>query len=127
MLKTILTAGLVTLGLTATAYAEGDASKGKKVFNKCKACHAIGDGAKNKTGPILTNIVGAPAGAVDGFKYSSAMSEAAGGGLVWTPEELTAFLTKPKAYMKKTKMSFAGLKKGADIEAVIAYLQANGG
>jgi len=100
---------------------------GEKVFKKCKACHQVGEGAKNKTGPILTNIVGAPAGAVDGFKYSSAMSEAAGGGLVWTPEELTAFLTKPKAYMKKTKMSFAGLKKGADIEAVIAYLQANGG
>ncbi len=100
---------------------------GEKVFKKCKACHQVGDGAKNKAGPVLTGIVGAPAGAVDGFKYSGAMSEAASGGLVWTPEELTAFLTKPKAYMKKTKMSFAGLRKDSDIEAVIAYLQANGG
>lgn len=96
---------------------------GEKVFKKCKACHQIGDGAKHRTGPILTGIVGHAAGAADDFRYSKAMQEAAEGGLVWTEEELHAFLAKPKKYMKKTKMSFAGLKKDDDIAAVIAYLK----
>lgn len=99
-------------------------AKGEKVFKKCKACHQIGAGAKNKTGPLLTGIVGAPAGAVDGFKYSTAFKTAAEDGLVWTPETLGAFLTKPKSYIKGTKMSFAGLKKEADLDAIIAYLSA---
>ena len=103
--------------------AEGDAAAGEKVFNKCKACHAVGEDAKNKSGPMLNGIVNAAAGAVDGFKYSKPMKAAAADGLVWTEDELTAFLTKPKKYMKGTKMSFAGFKKEADTAAVIAYLK----
>lgn len=95
---------------------------GEKVFKKCKACHQVGEGAKNKTGPVLTGIVGAAAGQVEGFKYSKPMKEAGDGGLIWNETELVAFLTKPKAYMKRTKMSFAGLRKEGDIAAVIAYL-----
>ncbi|KIC17735.1 MFS transporter [Leisingera sp. ANG-Vp] len=98
-------------------------AKGAKTFKKCKACHQVGDGAKSKTGPILNGIIGAPAGYVEGFRYSKAMKAAAEGGLVWDEAELAAFLAKPKKYMKGTKMSFAGLKKEGDIEAVIAYLK----
>ena len=100
--------------------------KGKKVFKKCKACHKIGEGAKNGSGPGLNNIVGGAAGAAEGFKYSKAMAEAGAGGLIWTEEELIAFLTKPKKYMKKTKMSFNGLKKEKDLQAIIEYLKSNG-
>lgn len=96
---------------------------GKKVFRKCKSCHQVGDGAKNRSGPILNGVVGHPAGAVDGFRYSNVMADAGAGGLVWTEEELAAFLAKPKAYMKGTKMSFAGLRKDEDIAAVIEYLK----
>ncbi|UTS80242.1 c-type cytochrome [Phaeobacter piscinae] len=99
-------------------------AKGEKTFRKCKSCHQIGAGAKSKTGPILNGIIGAPAAHVEGFRYSKAMKAAAEGGLVWDEAELAAFLAKPKKYMKGTKMSFAGLKKDADIEAVIAYLKA---
>ncbi|WP_027244154.1 c-type cytochrome [Leisingera daeponensis] len=98
-------------------------AQGEKTFKKCQACHQVGEGAKSKTGPVLNGIVGAPAGHVDGFRYSKAMTAAADEGLVWTEAELAAFLAKPKSYMKGTKMSFAGLKKDSDIEAVIAYLQ----
>ncbi|EBA02500.1 diheme cytochrome c SoxD [Rhodobacterales bacterium HTCC2150] len=101
-------------------------AKGKKTFKKCKACHKIGEGAKNGTGPLLNGVVGATAGAVEKFKYSKAMASAGADGLVWTPEELHAFLTKPKAYMKKTKMSFNGLKKESDRNAVIEYLKSFG-
>lgn len=96
---------------------------GEKAFKKCKACHQIGEGAKNRTGPILTGIVGAPAGAADGFKYSKPLKAAAEEGLIWSEAELIAFLTKPKAYMKGTKMSFSGFKKQKDLDAIIAYLK----
>ncbi len=98
-------------------------AKGEKVFKKCKACHQLGDGAKNKTGPVLNGIVGKAAGNIEGFKYSKALKAAAEGGLVWNEEELKAFLAKPKGYMKGTKMSFAGLRKDADLDAIVAYLK----
>lgn len=99
------------------------AAKGEKVFKKCKACHQVGEGAKNRSGPILTGIVGSPAGAVDGFKYSKPMKAAGEEGLIWDETELAAFLAKPKTYMKGTKMSFAGLKKETDQTALIEYLK----
>jgi len=95
---------------------------GEKVFGKCKACHQVGDGAKNRSGPMLNGVFGREAGAVDGFKYSNPLMAQAEEGLVWNDETLTGFLAAPRSYIKGTKMSFAGLKKDEDIEAVIAYL-----
>ncbi len=99
---------------------------GKKVFKKCKACHQVGEGAKNKTGPILTGIVGKPAASVEGFKYSKALRAKAEEGLVWDEAALAEFLRKPKDFVPKTKMSFAGLKKEKDLAAIIAYLKSVG-
>jgi cytochrome c len=96
---------------------------GEKAFKKCKSCHQVGEGAKNKSGPALNGIVNGAAGAAEGFRYSKPMKAAGTDGLVWTEDELTGFLTKPKAYMKGTKMSFSGFKKDKDIAAVIAYLK----
>ncbi|MGB1208250.1 MAG: c-type cytochrome, partial [Paracoccaceae bacterium] len=98
------------------------AAKGEKVFRKCKSCHAVGAGAKNKSGPQLNGVVGRPIGGVDGFRYSKPM---AGQGGVWTPEALAGFLANPRGYMKGTKMSFAGLKKEADLAAVIEFLKSH--
>lgn len=98
---------------------------GEKVFKKCKACHQVGEGAKNKVGPILNGILDAPLGAVEGFKYSSALMAKAEEGHVWDVATLDAFLTKPKAWLKGTKMSFAGLKKEKDRVAIIEYLKSH--
>lgn len=95
---------------------------GEKVFKKCAACHKVGEGAKNGTGPLMNGIVGRTAGAVEGFKYSKPLLDMAAGGLVWDDASLHAFLENPKAFMKSTKMSFAGLKKAEERAAVIAYL-----
>jgi cytochrome c len=95
---------------------------GEKVFRKCKSCHQIGDGAKNRSGPILTGIVGNAAGSVDGFKYSRALTGMAEDGLVWDEANLHAFLSNPKSFMKGTKMSFAGLRTDEDLAAITAYL-----
>ena len=99
------------------------ADSGKKVFKKCKSCHQIGEKAKNRSGPILNNMVGHPAASVNGYKYSKSFKSAREAGLIWTEEELAKFLAKPKKYLKGTKMSFAGLKKEDDTKAVIEYLK----
>lgn len=100
---------------------------GAKVFKKCAACHKVGEGAKNATGPMLNGILGRAAGTVEGFKYSKAMADAGAGGLVWSDENLHAYLSDPKGFVKRNKMSFAGLKSKDDIDAVIAYLKSAGG
>lgn len=116
-------AAVVPAAVVEAALDEELVKKGKKTFKKCKSCHQVGEGAKNKAGPILTGILGAPAGAVEGFKYSKALKAAAEGGLVWDEANLAAFLTKPKKFLKGTKMSFAGLKKEKDILAITEYLK----
>ena len=105
------------------AMAEGDAERGEKVFRKCKACHAVGENAKNKVGPQLNGIVGAEIASVEGFRYSDAFIERKGEGLVWTVEELDAYLAKPRDHTPGTKMSFAGLRKETERADVIAYLR----
>lgn len=106
----------------AELMASADASKGAKVFNKCKACHstAVADG--HKIGPNLAGVVGRGIGAADGFKYSSPMLEIGGD---WTIDMLDTYLAKPAKAIPGNKMTFAGLRKTTDRANVIAYLQAN--
>ena len=99
---------------------------GEKVFRKCKACHEIGEGAGNKTGPHLNGVFGRTMGSVEGFRYSNGFQAAAEEGRVWDSAEMAAFLAAPRKYMKGTKMSFAGLKKDADLAAIEAYLKSAG-
>lgn len=103
------------------ALADGDAGKGEKVFNKCKACHTV-EAGKNKVGPSLHGVVGATPASVEGFKYSPAMQEF-GSGHTWDEETLDAYLESPKDVVKGTKMAFVGLKKEDEREDVIAYLK----
>lgn len=122
MFTRLMTASALTLGLAAPALAEGDPAAGEKVFNKCKACHMVGEGAKNRVGPVLNGVVGGPVAAVAYFAYSDVFREKAAAGAVWTEEELAAFLASPRKYAKGTKMAFAGLRKDEEIADVIAYL-----
>ena len=96
---------------------------GEKAFKKCKSCHQIGDGAKNKTGPHLNAIFGRKIGGIQGFKYSKIFKSMRDDGRVWDEESMTEFLALPKQYAKGTKMSFAGFKKEKDILSTIEYLK----
>ena len=111
----------VTTLMSASAFADGDADKGKKVYNKCKACHTL-EAGKNRIGPSLHGIIGRAAGTAEGFKYSSAMS---GSGLTWDEATLDKYLEDPKGFVPGNKMAFPGLKKEDDREDVIAYIKAN--
>ena len=108
--------------IVEAALAGGDATAGEKIFKKCKACHMIGDGAKNRTGPLLNGIVGSEIGANEDFKYSANMAALGEEGQLWTIENLNALLLKPRDFVEKTKMSFAGLKDEEDRANLIAYL-----
>ncbi len=108
--------------ISSGAHAEGDIEAGIKVYKKCKACH-VPDAEKNKVGPHLVNIVDRAAGSIEGYKYSKALKAKAAEGLVWTMENLDAYLTKPKAFIPKGKMAFPGLKKPKDRVNVLAYLK----
>ena len=107
---------------TAEMEISGDAAAGEKVFRKCMACHAVGEGATNKVGPVLNGVVGRHAAAIEDFNYSDAMAEKGEEGLVWDPEHLIAYLENPRDYVPGTKMSFPGLRKEEDRADVVAYL-----
>ena len=122
ILKTAILAAIAA-AFAAPAFADGDLEKGKKVFNKCKACHAVGEGAKNKIGPQLNGIAGAKIASVEGYRYSKAFLARKEEGLVWNDAELDAYLLKPRDHTPGTKMSFVGLRTEADRINVIAYLK----
>lgn len=116
---------LITLGislLAGPALADGDVLQGEKVFKKCMACHAVTD-TTNKVGPHLVGVVGRKAAAVEGYSYSDSMKEYAATGAVWDELALDAYLENPKSTVLKTKMVFAGLKKGDEREDLIAFLK----
>lgn len=101
----------------------GDDKKGRRLFAQCQACHSVNEG-RNRVGPSLYNIVGSPAGAVEGFRYSDANATA---GIVWTEDALFAFLENPRDYMPGTRMIFNGLPKPQDRADIVAYLKLQSG
>ena len=109
-------------GNIMTLFASASAVEGEKVFKKCLACHSIAESGGNKIGPALWGVLGRKVGSVSDYKYSKAMSAY---GKNWSFEEMDGFLTKPKNWIKGTKMSFAGLKKAEDRAAVILYMNEN--
>ena len=99
--------------------AMGDLGHGEKVFKKCSACHQIAAGGKNMIGPNLWSVIGRTAGSVSDYKYSKAMVAY---GKEWSFEEMNSYLVKPQAYVKGTKMAFAGLRKEKDRASVILFM-----
>lgn len=114
----------------------GDAAKGEKEFRKCKACHQVGEKAKNVVGPVLNNVIGRHAGTAEGFRYSKLNQAAGAAGLVWTEENILAYLPDPNAFLKdylkeagkedqakgSTRMTFR-LKNEEQARDILAYLK----
>jgi cytochrome c len=115
----MLMASLASVAVAQDASVE----EGAEVFKKCRACHDVGPGAKNKVGPPLNGILGRKAGTIDGFAYSDANKASGAKGLTWTEDVLFKYLENPLTFMPGTKMAFAGLKDPQDRKDLIAYLK----
>ena len=97
-----------------------DAAAGEKVFGVCKACHQIGETAKNNVGPQLNGIIGRKSGTVESYNYSKANKES---GITWDEATFREYIKDPKAKIPGTKMIYAGLKDEQKTNDLIAFLK----
>lgn len=116
----LLRAGLI-LALWSTAFAAKaqDAGAGERVFGQCRACHQVGETAKNGIGPHLNGLLGRKAGSVEGYNYSPANKSA---DLIWGEASFRDYIKNPKGKMPGTKMIYAGLKDDQRITDLVAYI-----
>jgi cytochrome c len=115
--------GVVLLGCAGVVEAQGNPEEGEQIFKKCRACHDIGNGAKNEVGPVLTNIIGRKAAGIEGFAYSTDMKSLGAKGFEWNEENLKRYLADVKGVVPNGKMVFPGLTDEQDREDLIAYLK----
>jgi cytochrome c len=120
-MKKLTLSALIVISSSATASAAlaQDVAAGKSSFNKCLACHTIGEGAKNKVGPVLNGLDGRKSGTIDGFSYSDANKNS---GITWNETVFKEYIKDPKAKIPGTKMAFAGIKNEKEINDLWAYL-----
>jgi len=102
--------------------AKADPAKGQQIFNKCAACHNADKGGANQLGPNLWGVLGEPIGQGKGFAFSPALS---GKGGNWDWDNLSQWLSSPKAFAPGTKMTFAGLSNPEDRANVMAFLNSH--
>ena len=122
MMKTIAATAalLAATWLGATSASAQDAAAGEKSFAKCRACHQVGETAKNVIGPALNGLFGRQSGAVEGYSYSPANKNA---GITWDDASFAEYIKDPKAKMPGTKMVFAGIKNDKEIADLSAFLK----
>ena len=97
-----------------------DAALGEKVFAQCKACHQVGDKAKNGVGPMLNGLFGRKSGTIEGYSYSPANKNS---GIAWDEATFREYIKDPKAKIPGTKMIFGGLKDPKQIDDIVSYLK----
>jgi cytochrome c len=100
-----------------------DAEAGKTVFNQCRACHQVGETAKNGAGPVLNGLFGRKAGTVEGYNFSEANKKS---GVTWDEANFATYIKDPKAFMPGNKMAYVGLKDEKRVADLIAFLKQYG-
>jgi cytochrome c len=110
----------IVLAVTPAVAMAQDPEAGKVVFNKCRACHQVGEGAKNMVGPVLNGLAGRKAGTIAGYNYSEANKNS---GIVWDEPTFREYIKNPRAKIPGTKMVFAGLRDEKEISDLWAYLK----
>ncbi|CAD5293449.1 Cytochrome c-554 [Bosea sp. 62] len=120
MRRLILLASLMLAALSHPAGAAGDPAAGEKVFQKCRACHQIGETARNAVGPKLNGLFGRPAGSIEGYTYSPANKNS---GITWDEPTFRDYIKGPQAKIPNTKMVFPGLKSDQEIDDIVTFLK----
>jgi cytochrome c len=118
-MRSVIFAGVLAMTGASGASAQ-DAAAGEKVFAVCKACHQIGETAKNAVGPVLNGIIGRKAGSYPGFNYSDANKNS---GISWDEATFRDYIKDPRARIPGTKMIYAGLKDEQKTRDLLAYLK----
>jgi len=116
---TLSTLFVVAATTAASSALAQDADAGKTSFNKCLACHAVGEGAKNKVGPVLNGLDGRKSGSIEGYSYSDANKNS---GITWNKDVFLEYIRDPKGKIPGTKMVFAGIKNENEANALWAYI-----
>ncbi len=93
---------------------------GETIFAQCRACHQVGEKARNTVGPILNGLFGRKSGTIEGYNYSEANKNS---GIVWDEKTFAEYIENPRAKIPGTKMAYAGLKDPKRIENLTAYLK----
>jgi len=120
MNKSTLSVLVVVTSMAAASTAPAqDAAAGKTSFNKCMACHSIGEGAKNKVGPELNGLDGRHSGTAASYSYSDANKNS---GITWNEAQFKDYIKDPKAKIPGTKMVFAGIKNEKEAGDLWAFL-----
>ena len=101
--------------------AGGNVDNGKALFQKqCFTCHTVDKGGVNKVGPNQWDVVGRKKATKEGFSYSSALIAKGGD---WSYEDLNHMIFKPTAFVRGTKMAFAGVAKEQERADIIVYMR----
>ena len=111
-------AALLLAGLGPTQ--AQDTAAGEKVFAQCRACHQVGETAKNAVGPVLNGLFGRKAGTVEGYAYSPANKNS---GITWDEATFRDYIKDPRAKIPGTKMIYAGVKDEQKVNDLVAYLK----
>lgn len=69
----------------------------------CGACHSLGTSTDHRIGPPLGALLNRQAGAIQGYRYSEALSNS---GWTWTLPTLLAWLSDPDAAMPNNAMNY---------------------
>jgi cytochrome c len=116
---TLSTLIVIASAAASSAAPAQDVAAGKTSFNKCMACHAVGEGAKNKVGPVLNGLSGRKSGTVEGYSYTEANKNS---GITWDEATFKDYIKDPKAKIPGTKMVFAGIKNEQEASDLWAFL-----
>ena len=117
-MKTAVIAIVVTALSGLAAHAQ-DLAAGENSFKKCLPCHAVGEGAKNKVGPLLNGLEGRKSGTIEGYSYSEANKNS---GITWSKDAFLDYIKDPRAKIPGTKMIFPGIKNETEATNLWAYL-----
>ena len=127
----VLMSALMVMATGGRALGDGDPEVGRNIFDrKCKSCHIAEKDGPKRRGPNLFGVVDRKAGTLEGFKYEEDYVVAGKNGLIWSENDIVAYLNNPKAFLReksgnpkaRPRMAFR-IAFEQDARAIVAYLR----